>query len=275
MSVEDVVLVSTVREQIRGCAIQVDAAEIPLRVLEVEQSVALGGSKIPDRLRFPPPFLKSEAPSPVYVRGPHESDDECSVSQVSVRFWRACKDTGTDNGFADGGRGTGRYLRETRSGPTARSLYRRQRSYDSTSEGEGFSPLESFFSRGHTKAVQWMCQMKDMSAQAQLRATQQSGARRAGSATTLESSGVGKDDDEDDVPELLAPEDDGPVDETGVDPQDIELIMSQTNCSRATAVRVLNECSGDLINASVSSFIGICDLTSDFLFSPLVIAACE
>lgn len=94
MSVEDVVLVSTVREHIRDCAIQVDSAEIPLRVLEVEQLVALG-SKIPDHLRFQPHFPKSEAASPVFVRGPHESDGECSVSQVSLRFWRACKDAGT------------------------------------------------------------------------------------------------------------------------------------------------------------------------------------
>jgi len=41
MNIEDVVLVSTVREHIRGRTIQVDAAEIPLRV-EAEQLVALG-----------------------------------------------------------------------------------------------------------------------------------------------------------------------------------------------------------------------------------------
>ena len=110
--------------------------------------------------------------------------------------------------------------------------------------------------------------MKDMSVQAHLGATQQSGARRAGSATTLESLAVAKDDDSDDVPDLLAPEHDGPVDETGVDPLDIELIMSQTNCSRAKAVRVLNECSGDLINASVSTFIGLCESPLISCFPP-------
>ena len=41
MIIEDVVLVSTVREHIRGATIQVDAAEIPLCV-EAEQSIALG-----------------------------------------------------------------------------------------------------------------------------------------------------------------------------------------------------------------------------------------
>ena len=41
MNIEDVVLVSTVREHIRGRTIQVDAAEIPAHV-EVEQLFALG-----------------------------------------------------------------------------------------------------------------------------------------------------------------------------------------------------------------------------------------
>ncbi|KAF8148018.1 hypothetical protein B0H34DRAFT_669133, partial [Crassisporium funariophilum] len=41
-----------------------------------------------------------------------------------------------------------------------------------------------------------------------------------------------------------------PVDETGVDPKDIELVMQQVNCSRGKAVRVLKESGGDFINAS-------------------------
>lgn len=47
-----------------------------------------------------------------------------------------------------------------------------------------------------------------------------------------------------------APEDDEEVDETGVDPKDIDLVMQQVGCSRAKAVRVLKESGGDLINAS-------------------------
>ena len=94
-------------------------------------------------------------------------------------------------------------------------------------------------------------------------------ANRAVSATTLGSSRVSEGgDNEDDVPELLEPENDGPVDETGMDPKDIELVMYQVNCSRTKAVRALKENGGDLINASVSIFIGTCDLTSDFLFPP-------
>jgi|SRR6267142_551863 len=119
--------------------------------------------------------------------------------------------------------------------------------------------------------------MEDMNAQAQLGAAQQLAASGVGSATARETSGVDKGgDNEDDVPELEALEDDdGPVDETGVDPKDIELVMAQVNCSRAKAVKVLKESGGDLINASVSDFIYICGLTSDSLFPNLVMAASE
>jgi len=58
MSIEDVVLVSTVREDIRGCMLQVNAAEISHHV-EAEQLGVLG-LEIPDHLRF----SKSEASSP-------------------------------------------------------------------------------------------------------------------------------------------------------------------------------------------------------------------
>lgn len=91
-----------------------------------------------------------------------------------------------------------------------------------------------------------------MNAQAQLSAAQQLASGGAGPGlTSLESSGVAAEgEDEDDIPELEAAEEDGQVDETGVDPKDIELVMAQVNCSRAKAVRVLKETGGDLINAS-------------------------
>jgi hypothetical protein len=70
----------------------------------------------------------------------------------------------------------------------------------------------------------------------------------AGAVTqNLESSGVAN---EDEVPELEAVEDEGPVDETGVDPKDIELVIQQVGCSRAKAVKALKDNGGDLINAS-------------------------
>ena len=83
MSIEDVVLVSTVREDTRGRTLQVNSAEISLRV-EAEQLGALG-LEIPDHLRF----RKSEASSlSCLKRGMkedgahkiHENDDERSVS---------------------------------------------------------------------------------------------------------------------------------------------------------------------------------------------------
>lgn len=88
-----------------------------------------------------------------------------------------------------------------------------------------------------------------MNSAAQLSAAQQlaSGGGGAG-LPSLESSGAGG---EDDIPELEAVEEEGPVDETGVDPKDIELVIQQVGCSRAKAVKVLKESGGDLINASV------------------------
>ncbi|KAG1832137.1 NAC domain-containing protein [Suillus fuscotomentosus] len=97
--------------------------------------------------------------------------------------------------------------------------------------------------------------IEDMNSQAQMSTAQQlASAGGAGAGVNLESSGVGGEgDDDDDIPELEAPEDDGPVDETGVDPKDIELVMAQVNCSRAKAVRVLKESGGDLINAIMAA----------------------
>ena len=73
MNIEDVVLVSTVREHIRGRMLGVDAAEIPLRV-EAEQLIALG-HRIPPHLRFPPYFPRSEAPSHMDSKRATKEDD--------------------------------------------------------------------------------------------------------------------------------------------------------------------------------------------------------
>lgn len=67
-----------------------------------------------------------------------------------------------------------------------------------------------------------------MNSQAQLSAAQQLAASGGGGTTSLEESGAGgDDDDDDDIPDLEAPEEDGPLDETGVDPKDIDLVMAQ------------------------------------------------
>ena len=52
------------------------------------------------------------------------------------------------------------------------------------------------------------------------------------------------------MPELEAAEEEGEVDETGLDPKEIELVIAQVNCSRAKAVKALKENGGDIINAS-------------------------
>ena len=43
--------------------------------------------------------------------------------------------------------------------------------------------------------------------------------------------------------------DEGPVDETGVDPKDIELVTTQASCSRAAAVKALRNNDNDIVNA--------------------------
>ena len=82
MSIEDVVLVSTVREDIRGHALRVDLAEIPLRV-EAEQLCALG-FEVPDHLRFP----KNEGSLTVDLKrvAAHEGHEELSVSYSCRSF---------------------------------------------------------------------------------------------------------------------------------------------------------------------------------------------
>ncbi|OJT10755.1 Nascent polypeptide-associated complex subunit alpha [Trametes pubescens] len=97
--------------------------------------------------------------------------------------------------------------------------------------------------------------IEDMNSQAQLSAAQQlaSGGGSSG-VPNLEGSGVDREPaDDDDIPELEAVEEDGNVDETGVDPKDIELVIQQVGCTRAKAVRVLKESGGDLINAIMAA----------------------
>lgn len=52
------------------------------------------------------------------------------------------------------------------------------------------------------------------------------------------------------VPDMTSSEE--VVDETGVEPKDIELVMSQATCSRAAAVKALKENGGDLVNSIMS-----------------------
>ncbi|WFD00434.1 GAL4 enhancer protein [Malassezia yamatoensis] len=47
-------------------------------------------------------------------------------------------------------------------------------------------------------------------------------------------------------------EDDSPIDESGVDAKDIDLVMEQVSVTRRKAVKALKESDGDLINAIMS-----------------------
>ena len=60
----------------------------------------------------------------------------------------------------------------------------------------------------------------------------------------LTSSKKVEDDEEED--------ENAPIDETGVDQKDIDLVMEQVSCSRRKAVKALKENDGDLINAIMS-----------------------
>jgi len=95
--------------------------------------------------------------------------------------------------------------------------------------------------------------IEDMNSQAQLSAAQQLATTGRDVATGLENATLGRPGDEEKTLELETPEDDGPVDETGVDAKDIDLVMAQVNCSRAKAVRALKESGGDLINAIMAA----------------------
>ncbi|ORY37194.1 nascent polypeptide-associated complex, alpha subunit [Rhizoclosmatium globosum] len=55
--------------------------------------------------------------------------------------------------------------------------------------------------------------------------------------------GAGADDD--DIPDLV----DEPVDESGLEEKDIELVMSQANVARPKAVKALKANDGDIVNA--------------------------
>jgi nascent polypeptide-associated complex subunit alpha len=48
-------------------------------------------------------------------------------------------------------------------------------------------------------------------------------------------------------------EEEGEVDETGIDPADIETVMSEVPCSRAKAVKALKDEGGDIINAIMTA----------------------
>ncbi|KAI0079902.1 nascent polypeptide-associated complex, alpha subunit [Panus rudis PR-1116 ss-1] len=96
--------------------------------------------------------------------------------------------------------------------------------------------------------------VEDMNSAAGLGAASQLASGGGANIPNLQSAGAGAgDDDDDDIPELEAVEEEGPVDETGIEPKDIELVVQQVGCSRAKAVKALRDSGGDLINAIMAA----------------------
>jgi len=84
--------------------------------------------------------------------------------------------------------------------------------------------------------------IEDLNSQAQATAAQQFAAAEAASAAAASAeSGVGAIEGLD--------EEEGEVDESGVEQKDIELVMAQANVSRAKAVSALKNNSNDIVNA--------------------------
>ncbi|KAI0703641.1 nascent polypeptide-associated complex subunit alpha [Cytidiella melzeri] len=92
--------------------------------------------------------------------------------------------------------------------------------------------------------------VEDMNSGGPLGASQLASSNAGAGIQNIESSGVANDDE---IPELEEAEDDGPVDESGVDAKDIELVIQQVGCSRARAVKALKDSGGDLINAIMAA----------------------
>merc|ERR1712196_106855 len=83
--------------------------------------------------------------------------------------------------------------------------------------------------------------IEDLSAQAQTAAAEQFKAPEV-----VETPGLTKAADKPTIEEL---DESGEVDETGVEPKDVDLVMSQAGVSRAKAVKALKTNDGDIVNA--------------------------
>eukprot|EP00271_Cylindrocystis_brebissonii_P001707 TRINITY_DN1198_c2_g1_i2.p1 TRINITY_DN1198_c2_g1~~TRINITY_DN1198_c2_g1_i2.p1 ORF type:complete len:221 (-),score=74.61 TRINITY_DN1198_c2_g1_i2:336-998(-) len=105
-------------------------------------------------------------------------------------------------------------------------------------------------SNSDTHIIFGEAKIEDLSQQLQTQAAEQFRAPAAGANLAQESRGTGaampsativEQDEEDD--------EDGEVDESGVEPKDIELVMTQASVSRAKAVAALKSQAGDIVNA--------------------------
>ncbi|KAK6127200.1 hypothetical protein DH2020_039043 [Rehmannia glutinosa] len=78
--------------------------------------------------------------------------------------------------------------------------------------------------------------IEDLSSQLQTQAAEQFKAPNVGSAVPKPEPAITPQDDED-------------VDESGVEPKDIELVMTQAGVSRTRAVKALKDAEGDIVSA--------------------------
>ena len=92
---------------------------------------------------------------------------------------------------------------------------------------------------GDTYIIFGEAKIEDLNAQAQSQAAEQFKAPTEAQVeeTKAEASEAQVDDDDEEV------------DETGVDPKDIQLVMSQSNVSRAKAIKALKNNDNDIVNA--------------------------
>merc|ERR1712151_430473 len=85
--------------------------------------------------------------------------------------------------------------------------------------------------------------IEDLSAQAQANAAS------AFTQSAAEAASEGVEGEKADAPKIEEVEEDADVDEDGVEPKDIELVMSQVQCSRAKAVAALKSNNNDIVEA--------------------------
>jgi nascent polypeptide-associated complex subunit alpha len=109
----------------------------------------------------------------------------------------------------------------------------------------------------HPSSIFGEAKIEDLNSQAQANAASQLAA--AGAADDhaghnhSHDHGKGKAIDTGDAKKEEEEEDDGEeVDESGMEPKDIELVMAQASVSRKKAVKALQDTQGDLVNAIMS-----------------------
>jgi len=66
-----------------------------------------------------------------------------------------------------------------------------------------------------------------------------------------------EENDKDSVEPQENKESDEDLDETGVEPKDVELVMAQAGCTKNAAIKALKENNGDIVNAIMVSYISV------------------